>query len=82
MMYSSKCENLLLKRWFFKLLITDFRANLKYVSELIKIENVLFVVHLESDRSVMNISRDPEFLHVDLWNISSDLECLVERSEL
>ncbi|GJW12060.1 hypothetical protein Tco_1577887 [Tanacetum coccineum] len=79
---SQKCENLLLKRWFFKLLITDFSANLKNVSELIKIENVLFVIHLESDRLVMNISRGLEFLHIDLWSISSDLECLVERSEL
>ncbi|GKA57762.1 hypothetical protein Tco_0756950 [Tanacetum coccineum] len=54
------------------------QANLKNVPELLKTDDVFLVIHLKSDRSIVNISRSPEFLHIDLWSISSNLEILVE----
>ncbi|GJR85450.1 uncharacterized mitochondrial protein-like protein [Tanacetum coccineum] len=46
-----------------------------------QLDNIIFK-RGQSAQTVVNISRSPEFLHIDLWSISSDLESLVERSEL
>ncbi|GJS87436.1 hypothetical protein Tco_0770072 [Tanacetum coccineum] len=65
-----KCENFLLKGWFIKFLITDFKAYLKHFSKILKTDNMFLVIHLESNRTVMNGCGGLELLHIDLRNIS------------
>ncbi|GJS81139.1 integrase, catalytic region, zinc finger, CCHC-type containing protein [Tanacetum coccineum] len=46
------------------------RAYLKHFSKILKIDNMFLVIHLESNRTVMNGCSGLELLHIDLWNIS------------
>ncbi|GJU76488.1 hypothetical protein Tco_1273558 [Tanacetum coccineum] len=71
---SKKCENVILKWWFIKFFIPDFRTDLKHISKVFKIDNASLVVQLESYRTVVNVEIDCAKAKGDLMSYKIDFE--------